>query len=372
MKLKLKYCIIPLLFSLYAQAFASSVPFDISVWIPYWRKTEGASSTITHMQTLTQVSPFAFTVDKNNQLKNTLKIGEEPWISLIQEAKKNKVAVYPTVLWGNKDAMEITLNNIKKRNTHIQSILGTVKKYGFDGIDIDYEGKSVETKDAYSRFLKDLSIALKKDNKKLICTIEARTPISSRYATVTPEKLKEIEYANDYVALAKYCYQVRIMAYDQSTDDLTLKTKYKNEMYRPVADSEWVKKVLTLALRDIPASKIVLGIPTYGYKYEYVYVNGEYSYVGVGAMNYSYAEALAKVVGVTPSRNKGGELSFSYSSTTDTSSKDTTMKNYFVNYSDSIAIAEKINIAKEYKLGGVSIFKIDGGNDERLWDMLKK
>jgi spore germination protein YaaH len=351
--------------------FASTSKFEISGWLPYWKKEDSASSTLLHLDKLNSISPFSYTVKQNGDIFNPMKTDAEPWLSLFAEAKKKKVTIIPTILWGERDAMELVLNNKKKRSAHIASIMNELSINKWDGIDIDYEGKSAETRDGYSAFLKELKSALSKKKIKLICTVEARTPTDSRYESVTPMILAKIEYANDYKVIGKYCDEVRIMAYDQAGDDLKLSTKYANVSYKPVSDIDWVKKVMTLALEDIPASKISLGVATYGYKYEIVndVATGKITYPRIGSMNYSYANELANNLHIKPTRNQAGEISYTYATTTVENGMQK-IKNYLVWYSDSEAIKDKVTIAQLYKLTGISIFKLDGAYDPALWSIL--
>jgi spore germination protein YaaH len=375
-----------LLFSMFAlslicdSALAVTTPFEKAVWIPYWRKTEGASSTLAHLSSVTQISPFAYELQTDGTIKNALTIEDESWTTLIVEAKKKKVKICPSILSfphnaTEKKAVYTLLSTKKKRQAHVKAIVALVKKNKFDGIDIDYEAKSAETKVYFSTFLTELSTALHKEKKQLICTIEARTPPDSRYATTSKEVLSKVEYANDYKVIGKACDQVRLMAYDQSTDDakLTIQNKQGGALYAPVADIDWVKKIITVALWDIPAKKIIIGVPTYGYKYELVASStGPFGYQRIGSMNFNYADELAKSLQITPTRNSAGELSFIYSTSTGVDGKNLgSMKQFLVWYSDSVAISQKIQLAKLYKLGGVAVFKIDGGNDPTIWDVLK-
>jgi len=181
-------------------AATKTTPFTISGWIPYWKKTDGASSTISNIQYLNSISPFSYEVSSAGKIVDKIKIGEEPWVSLLAEAKKDGVTVYPTVSWFDREAIHTTLSDKTKRAKHITALMDLVgtSTASFDGIDIDYENKKAETRVHFSTFLKELSAKLHAKNKKLICTIESRTPLDSRY---TPEKLtkdfiKTIEYAN--------------------------------------------------------------------------------------------------------------------------------------------------------------------------------
>ena len=151
----------------------SYAALETAVWIPYWRKSEGATSTLLHLGKVTQISPFAYELQADGSIKDALKATEEPWTTLIKEAKKKKIKIYPSILSYPQVASEqnnvyILLAQKKKRQAHVKEIVALVKKNKFDGIDIDYENKIAESRPYFSIFLTELGVALRKDGKKLI------------------------------------------------------------------------------------------------------------------------------------------------------------------------------------------------------------
>lgn len=406
-------------------SYLPNTSFSYSAWVPYWARWGGvdellasstngimnynsnftataansgfysATNTKMNLDKLNIISPFTFEVDSTGAFLDKGKMNEDAFASLINIAKAKKIKIYPTVLWADADAMDKVLKDKELWDAILSDVLYHINKYGLDGIDIDFEGKKAETKDNFSSLLKLLSTSLHKKNKGLICTIEPRTPLEDNYQKLTTKTKQNIERSNDYAVIAKYCDQVRVMAYDQMGADMKMNNKNKDKMYRPVADINWVETVIKNTIKEgIPASKIVLGVATYGYKFEVsslalatttntntpdkygsILLNNisQYKYSRIGSMNYFYADELAKSMNIIPTRNGGGELEFSYQSANDVA--NTTpgmMKTYYVEYSDSIAITQKIALAKKYKLAGIAIFKIDGNNDHNIWNIIQK
>lgn len=368
-------------------------PLEISGWIPYWRKATGTQEAMLHMGTFKEINMFGFTVKQNGELFDAMKIDEDPWPALIATARAQKVRVIPTVMWANTDAIHAVLKNPKTRKAHVKEIVTMVKSHNFDGVDIDYEGKKAETRPYFSLFLKELYAAMGK--KWVMCTIEARTPLDARYDTIP----KDIEYANDYVAINKYCDRVRIMAYDQGAIDLDL-NRAGYGPYVPIADPLWVEKSVKEAMKTIAKKKIVIGIPTYGYEYEVKQLQQGYRYKRLWSFNQNYATTLAASLGMEPSRTRSGELAFLYtpvatSTATSSDQQDLSLSNNTGNASttfvevapistttplvppriiwwgDAQSIKDKVALARKLGVKGVAIFKIDGGMDQAMWDALK-
>ncbi len=379
---------------IFAFASSSGTSFEVAGWIPYWHDSEGIKDAKKNIKNIDMVFPFSFVVKEDGSLKDLADMESSEWKKFTKLAHGKKVSVVPTIMWSDAGSINANLSSPDLRKKHIAGIVSMVNNGGYDGVDIDYEGKFSSTKDFFSAFLTELKTALG-NNKILACTIEARTPPESLYKTIPSPLL----YSNDFKVIAKVCDRVEIMAYDQQRADLKLNAERVGQPYMPVADVAWVEKVLKLALVDIPADKILLGIPTYGHHYEVtVSPNWYKDYRKVGALNMPDMLDVAKEYRVKPVRNSAGEMSFSYipkssilkfpsdleiPKNTPSGNKvavqalayanktGETIKFNYASFTDVGAIEEKVALAKEYKLRGVALFKFDGEEDKKVWKVLR-
>lgn len=374
---------------------ASAAPADeleIAGWLPYWRAEESTRDARRNIEDIDTLHPFVFIAQKDGTIKDQGDLDARHWERLFDDARDESVEIIPTVMWSDGAATHAVLSDSKLRKKHIEEIVEMVEDGDYDGVDIDYEAKLSATKDFYSRFLKELKDEL--GDKILTCTVEARTPPSSLYKNPPAT----IEYANDYEEIAKHCDRVEIMAYDQQRADIKLNEERAGEPYMPVSDPDWVEKVIKLALEDIPAEKLMLGIPSYGHHYEVTVAPNWYrDYRRIGALNVPDMLDVAKDNKVKASRNKAGEMSFTYlpkSSKTKIPSsikapKGTSSGNMvaaralaYANktgkevkfnmgwYSDAEAMMDKVDLALKYDLRGIALFKIDGEEDRKIWRLL--
>ncbi len=370
--------------------------FEVSGWIPYWRTASGTQDVLPHLDQMTSVMPFAYSVKSDGTLSDTAKLTEEPWVSFMAEARRQKVRVIPTVMWGNSDHIHAILSDTKKRIALEDEIAKLVRDNNFDGIDIDFEAKKHETITYYSTFLKGLYQRMGK--KWVYCTIEARMPLENRYSTGATIPTDATDYANDYAELNKYCDRVELMAYDQGTIDLRLNAA-RRAPYAPVADPGWVETMVTLAAQNISRNKLIIGIPTYGYEYTVTpQPDGKYKYKVLWPFNYRYAIDIGQKLGISPERNSANEIGFAYDPNRlaaiapvggeltqtqqhiipDTSiaqnagsQMNTGQPFNYLSWSDAGAIADKVEIAHRLGVRGVAIFKMDGGEDPAMWGILR-
>jgi spore germination protein YaaH len=365
---------------------------EVSGWIPWWQDTMGVKSASKQLDNLDTIYPFVFEVSASGSIEDKGGLEDRQWKNLIRKAEREDVEVIPSILWNDGAQIHAVLSNEDKREDHIEEIVEMVEDGDFDGVDIDYEGKLSETKNHFSDFLRELKNEL--DDKLLTCTVEARMPPENRYRQVPAV----IEYANDYEEIGEHCDRIEVMAYDQQRADLLLNDTRKGEPYNPVADADWVKSVLDETINDgIPSRKIMLGVPTYGRKWTVTVAPDWYKdYKSNGAINLPDAEELAEDNDATIGENSAGEKSYTYFNPNspfkvldvlpvpdgtrpgfEAAAKALLFANMtkievpveLVWYSDADAIADKVSLAEKMGLRGIAIFKIDGEEDQDIWDL---
>lgn len=336
--------------------------FFISGWLPYWAKVEGVKSLQNKLQVFSEINPFAYSVDGAGKLIDKMQIDSAPWPELIAQAKQNNVKIIPTILWGDAVAMHKIFSNPIFLERHIENILAMLDAHNFSGLDIDYEGKDMADRDNFSNFLKTLHEKLSAEKKTLNCTVEARTQ------DFPPEGFtgtRAMSFANDFSALNKICDSVRVMAYDQ-VFQIQRANIFKDNSAMPSApnaENQWVEEVLNYALRFIAPEKLILGISTYGWEFQVEKIKEGFRYTRVKSLSYPEFQNIAKQNDIIPKRTAGGELAFTYKSAG---------KEYILTMDDGQSVADKIAIAKKLNLAGVSLFKIDGLADLKIFDILQR
>ena len=346
-----------------AQAVATT-KLSISAWIPYWAKTDGTKSAIDHIQYFNEIHPFAFEVQPDGTIVDKMKLDQSPYRDLLQKAKENGVKIIPTFLWTGPTAMRNVFSDDKKTNDHIASIIQLAQNAGSSGVDIDYEGKSMDDKALYASFFQKLSTALHEKNLSLSCTIEGASTASP--SADLKRRQATSPWSNDLKKLNKYCDTIRLMAYDQmpQTTTSTWTDKTDKKPYAPNADIAWVRKVLDYNLKFIDKNKLVLGIPTYGWDTQYTKLKkGGYSYEIMKSVPFADGVQIAKDNNVVPQRDSTGGLNFIYV-------KNGT--NRIVYLADASSIQYAYEAAQKRGIKGVTLFKVDGKEDPFLWNVLKK
>lgn len=184
------------------------------------------------------------------------------------------VLIIPTIFrWENpkeKISENIGMNGRNDiREKHIHEIINEIETYGYDGIDIDYEGMTCNKKEKFEEFIILLSKELKARKKILSVALHPKTSASQVKVTKCNGLNKPItqDFAenwrgpltHDYAFLGKYADKIKIMAYELHP------RKYRNPGPGPQAPNVWLKSIIEYAKERIPSEKLYMAIPTYGY-----------------------------------------------------------------------------------------------------------
>ncbi len=304
--------------------------------VPYWDEQEARASLETHGHQIGVASPWSYAVaaDGSVQLQPELHAAGEQ--ALAGHLHDLGIKVIPTVanttagLW-DPATVSTVIKDPTLRRVHVQSIISLIQLNGFDGIQIDYEDLTADDRSSFSVFVGELGQAIHEIGKVLYVTVHVKEDDAGYDAR---------NKSQDYAAIGKAADQVCLMAYDWH---------WSTSPSGAIAPYDWVERVIRYSVTRIPANKLLLGVGLFGY-----------DWVGTTATNLTWRQVvtLAAQNRVDEAWDVGAQSPhFSYS--IDGVQHD-------VWYENGRSAAAKFDLAKQYRLAGVELWRL-GGEDPAVW-----
>lgn len=339
---------------------------EVFGFAPYWKFD---SLNNVDFSVLTTFAYFGIPVNSDGTLDTTdqgyITFHSDQATQIFSKAHSSGARVALTLTQMDNPTIESFLDNSDSQNTLINQAVSEVRNRGIDGINVDfeYQGDPGQTyRDEFSSFIANLRNKLHQEvpGSKLTVSVYA--------ASMKDPKIYDIS------ALSKNSDGVFMMAYDYavSGSDNAMPTSplygYKDGTY-------WydVSTAVNDFLKVMPADKLILGLPWYGYNYP-VYQPQ------VKATTLPYWNGQAQTYSIAKKINANSDGVTSYETGWDNEGKvgykayydqnDGTWRMIFLDDQKSLSI--KYDFAKSKNLGGVGIWALgfDSGTND-MWTVLR-
>ena len=232
----------------------------------------------------------------------------------------------------------VILNDEFKRKFIIRQITDTLRFYGLQGLNLDFEELNENGNEPLSRFQKELYTAL--HPLGMVLTVD-----------VSPENE---DY--DYQSLSAHSDYVILMAYDEYND---------NTKPGPISSQKWIEQQLDKMDDKIATSRIILGVA--GYARDWIDEEQENGKRKIRVDDFTYTKAIddAKLTNSTiVFDNETYNLHYSYTEKeTDTSSET----KHEVWFTDAATTFNILRFSDDYATAGTALWHI-GGEDPRVWN----
>ena len=286
---------------------------------------QALSSLKTNIRYLNMVLPEWFFVS-DTSCRVTLDV-DSAALNIIRKAKVAIVPILSNFFKGsfNGNNVHRIVVSQKNRDVFIQSLIEALKKYQFQGVNIDFEDLSSGISDAYFvRFQQELFTALHKENYLVTQDI---IPFDPDY------NLKALSRYNDLIFL---------MGYDEH-----------NEVSPPgtIAAQTWIAKALEEVRNSVEPSKIILCIPAFGYDWA----------KDCQGIDITYQDAITKAILQNVKidyDSSNSNLNYNY--------VDENNLPHQVYFTDAITDFNLIRASEDFGAAGVAIWRL-GSEDSRLW-----
>lgn len=224
----------------------------------------------------------------------------------------------------------LVLNDMQVQNALVENILYNMELRGYEVLDVDFEFVLPQDARPYADFINRLREALSPYGWPVIVALAPKTSADQ------PGLLYE---GHNYRLLGEAADAVLLMTYEWG---------YTYGPPMAVAPLPNVRRVVEYALTEIPAKKILLGIPNYGYDWTLPFVQGE-----------SRATSISNQYAVTLAANNGVDISYdSQAQAPFFRYLDDMGREHEVWFEDARSIRAKLSLISRYDLRGAGYWNL--------------
>lgn len=314
-------------------------------WIPAWDQATATTSFQSHRDAISYVGLFWYALTEEGSV--TTYPAATIDTSLIAEAKAAGVGTFAVVAnlapEANREAWDAervdrATATASARSRHIAELVAVVEEHQFDGIMIDYESLRPHQRHTFTVFIRELSHAMHQRGKLVGVTLAPKISEGNPLYSNGSE-------AHDWLQLAQYADQLHLMTYEEH---------WASSDAGPIASLPWVFSMLEYARQQIPADKLFMGIPLYGYDWG----------AGDVARGLSYAQVEELIATYQPTitwDSEAGSHSFVYQAEGES---------HVVWFEDKSSFAAKLDLLGGLGATNYSLWRL-GTEDPGIWPLVR-
>jgi len=230
----------------------------------------------------------------------------------------------------SNELAHLLLNDPDLQETLLNDLIATLRAKGYRGLDVDFEYVFPEDAGAYAAFLGMLTRRLNPLGYPVIAALAPKTSATQRGA---------LYEGHDFAAIGAAVNEVLLMTYEWG---------YTYGPPMAVAPLPNVRQVVEYALTEIPANKIWLGVPNYGYDWPLPFIQGQSRATSISSQQ---AVALARRYGAAIQYDQRAQSPwFRYTAEDGTEHE--------VWFEDARSIEAKLSLIPEYGLVGAGYWNL--------------
>lgn len=260
---------------------------------------------------------------------------DETWMITAAQAKGVAPVLTLTPLGPdgrfNNNLISSVVNNSIYTQNLIQNLLEVMERKEYQGVNIDFEYIQAQDRDAFTGFVRQVAETMRRYGYRTSVALAPK---------VSADQEGLLYQGKDYGGLGAVADHVLLMTYEWG---------YTYGPPMAVAPLNQVRRVVEYALEEIPAAKIDLGIPNYGYDWPLPFVRGM-----------TKADSIGNVEAVRIAVERGADIQF-----------DTVAQSpYFTYYDNQTGVEHEVwfedvrsmqarfDLIKEYGLRGCGYWQI--------------